>query len=276
MHRGDPCPDGTPGFPNGTTNGAKWYPLVGGMQDYNYIWGNCVEITLELSCCKYPFAHELSNYWMQNKKSLLVYIAQVHRGVRGLIMDTNGNLVSRASLKIQGRDVTFKSSKRGEYWRLLLPGTYTLGKRNAKSCTNFTFISNDRLCLTEVTADGYHPAEKTFTVNEGVITNLSIQLIPKGFVSNSGVVSGGGPNNDAVHLNVVNAGPVHNQSMSPISLPFLNNTVFNNETFVTDLPFFLSVRETSLTCRAEKHGLTSLLFSSWSFSWIFFTLFLCQ
>ena len=29
MHRGDVCPDGTPGFPNGTTNGAKWYQLIG-------------------------------------------------------------------------------------------------------------------------------------------------------------------------------------------------------------------------------------------------------
>ena len=128
MHRGDPCPDGTPGFVNGTTNGAKWYPLIGGMQDYNYIWGNCVEITLELSCCKYPFRTELEKFWIENKKSLLVYIAQVHRGVRGLIMDTNGNLVSRATLKIRDRNVTFKSSKRGEYWRLLLPGVYTLGK----------------------------------------------------------------------------------------------------------------------------------------------------
>lgn len=101
---------------------------AGGMQDYNYVWGNCVEITLELSCCKYPHRYELPNFWMQNKKPLLVYLAQVHRGVRGLVMDTNGNLVSRATLKIRGRDVRFRSSKRGEYWRLLLPGTYTIGE----------------------------------------------------------------------------------------------------------------------------------------------------
>lgn len=97
------------------------------MQDYNYIYGNCVEITLELSCCKYPYRSQLADFWAQNRKALLVYIAQVHRGVRGLIMDMNGNLVPRASLKIKGRDVAFRSSKRGEYWRLLLPGTYTLG-----------------------------------------------------------------------------------------------------------------------------------------------------
>ena len=128
--------------------------------------------------------------------------------------------------------------------------------------------------LTEVTADGYHPAEKTFTVNEGVITNLSIQLIPKGFVSNPGSVSGGGHSN--VHINVINAGPVHNESMSPTSFPLLNTTVFSNETSVTDLPFFLSVREPSYTSRSGKHGLTSLLFWLWSLSWISFTLFLCH
>lgn len=29
MHKGLACPDGLPGFTNGTTNGALWYPLIG-------------------------------------------------------------------------------------------------------------------------------------------------------------------------------------------------------------------------------------------------------
>lgn len=50
------------------------------MQDYNYVWGQCLEITLELSCCKYPPARELPAMWNDNKKALLAYVQQVHLG----------------------------------------------------------------------------------------------------------------------------------------------------------------------------------------------------
>ncbi|XP_053203498.1 carboxypeptidase D-like isoform X2 [Panonychus citri] len=161
MYQGKPCPGpgGTDGFPNGTTNGAHWYPLAGGMQDYNYIWEGCMELTLELSCCKYPYRHELSQFWMDNKQALLTYLGEAHRGVRGLITDINGNPIPRALLMIKGRNISFKSSDKGEIWRILLPGTYTV----------------------EVKAEGFESMSKTFTVNDGEITEIYLQLTPNEF-----------------------------------------------------------------------------------------------
>ncbi|KAL9317695.1 hypothetical protein ACSQ67_014212 [Phaseolus vulgaris] len=45
-------------FLGGITNGAEWYPLYGGMQDWNYIHAGCLELTLEVSDNKWPNATE--------------------------------------------------------------------------------------------------------------------------------------------------------------------------------------------------------------------------
>ncbi|XP_068218391.1 LOW QUALITY PROTEIN: carboxypeptidase D-like [Palaemon carinicauda] len=154
MHLGLPCKPGAPTFQNGTTNGAAWYPLTGGMQDYNYVWHGCMDITIELSCCKYPPSNELAKFWEDNRKALIRYLGEVHRGVRGFIKDEENHPIEGASIKLKNRDVGFQSTKYGEYWRILLPGVYTI----------------------EVYAEGFQPREEEFVVEESNPTLLNLTL----------------------------------------------------------------------------------------------------
>lgn len=72
-----PCKEPRERFIDGITNGAAWYSISGGMQDYNYAHTNCFEITLEIGCEKFPNATELPNIWEDNKNSLMTYLEQV-------------------------------------------------------------------------------------------------------------------------------------------------------------------------------------------------------
>ncbi|KAK2716158.1 hypothetical protein QYM36_010661 [Artemia franciscana] len=154
MHQGLPCKPGAAAFQNGTVNGAAWYPLVGGAQDYNYIWGGCLEITIEMSCCKYPPAAELPAHWEDHRLALLQLLGEARRGVRGMTVDGEGVPIPLAEMRIRNRDVGFKSSSRGEYWRILLPGDYII----------------------EVYKGGYEPREIAFKVVDDKPTILNIVL----------------------------------------------------------------------------------------------------
>ncbi|KAI2665321.1 Carboxypeptidase M [Labeo rohita] len=102
MHNSNSCSD-SQDFTHGITNGYYWYPLPGGMQDYNYVWAQCLELTLEISCCKFPPEAQLPGLWEANKPALLAYMQQVHLGVKGVVTDSNGKPVQNAVVEVVGR-----------------------------------------------------------------------------------------------------------------------------------------------------------------------------
>lgn len=48
------------------------------MNDFSYLHTNCFEVTVELSCDKFPHASELPIEWENNRESLLTYMEQVY------------------------------------------------------------------------------------------------------------------------------------------------------------------------------------------------------
>jgi len=152
MSTGESCPnDGRyyNHFNKGITNGAAWYSVKGGMQDWAYMNTNTLEITLELGCTKFPYKAKLRNLWSSNLGSLLSYLAQIHRGVTGFVLDDLTGLPLRDALiqvaVIRGSSSTspkpilhdVKPGAEGDYWRLLVPGRYqiTASRENYKSLT---------------------------------------------------------------------------------------------------------------------------------------------
>ncbi|XP_063061672.1 carboxypeptidase D isoform X2 [Engraulis encrasicolus] len=169
MHNGHPCEKLYPSefFKDGITNGAKWYNVPGGMQDWNYVNTNCFEVTIELGCVKYPHASDLRSYWEQNRRALLRYMHQVHKGVKGMVIDlTDGTGIPNATISVDGINHHVRTYKDGDYWRLLAPGVYNI----------------------TATAQGYSPMRITVSVQEKEAMEVNFRL-PR--LGGAGGLSGG-------------------------------------------------------------------------------------
>lgn len=142
-------------FADGIVNGASWYSVTGGMQDWNYVSAGCFEITIELGCEKFPSATELPRIWDENREALLRYIEQVHSGVTGFIRSTIGTPISNAVITIDNGKHATRSTVAGEYWKLLTPGTYQI----------------------VVDASGYELHRETITVSQNTSLRHDISLM---------------------------------------------------------------------------------------------------
>lgn len=152
MHQGNFCADN---FKDGITNGAYWYDVPGGMQDFNYIHGDCFEITLELTCCKYPPASKIAEEWENNQEALISYIELTHIGIKGFVFDSESRKgIADAVITVHGINKDVRTSAFGDYWRLLISGEYIVtasapGYKNETK--NIRLDSNNQLLVMNFT-----------------------------------------------------------------------------------------------------------------------------
>uniref|UniRef100_A0A8C4RF62 AE binding protein 1b n=1 Tax=Erpetoichthys calabaricus TaxID=27687 RepID=A0A8C4RF62_ERPCA len=112
----------------GIINGGSW-KSTSGMNDFSYLHSNCFELSLYLGCDKFPHESELPQEWENNREALLVFMEQVHRGIKGVVKDQGGNGLANASISVEGINHDVKTAVNGDYWRLLNPGEYRVTAR---------------------------------------------------------------------------------------------------------------------------------------------------
>jgi carboxypeptidase D len=116
-----------PSYDNGICNGADWYVIYGGMQDWNYLWHGANDITLEITNAKWPAATQLPAIWNGNQESMLSYLERVHEGIRGVVTDAVTGAPLAATVRVDGIDHSgYTDPARGDYHRMLLPGSYAI------------------------------------------------------------------------------------------------------------------------------------------------------
>uniref|UniRef100_A0A8C2KER1 Carboxypeptidase D, a n=1 Tax=Cyprinus carpio TaxID=7962 RepID=A0A8C2KER1_CYPCA len=146
-------------FKDGITNGAEWYNVHGGMQDWNYVNSNCFEVTIELGCYKYPPAADLPKYWEKNRRSLLQFIRQVHRGIKGMVIDSkDGSGIPNATITVDTVNHPITSNVAGDYWRLLVPGKYhlTASAQGYSSVSTFVNVPEEGVEIVNFTLTRIH------------------------------------------------------------------------------------------------------------------------
>lgn len=99
--------------------------VPGNMQDFNYLFSNCLEITAKLSCVKKPLNRKLQEEWEKNLPALMAFLETARGTVHGQVTDSSG-CAAMARIEVVGRARDTVTTERGEYWRVLSPGRFRI------------------------------------------------------------------------------------------------------------------------------------------------------
>lgn len=148
--------------PTGITNGADWYMIGGGRQDYMNGYRQCREVTVECSTTKNPSASTLPNYWNYNHNAMLTYMEQCLNGVHGFVYDASTSQpLDGVTVTVLNHDDAYSkvsTHEAGDFHRPIKGGSYT-----------FKFSK-----------DGYVDETVNVIVADGQRQNLTVHLTPGG------------------------------------------------------------------------------------------------
>ena len=169
-------------YNNGIINGAQWYMIGGGRQDYMNGYAQCRELTIECSNTKLPNPSQLPNFWNINKNSIFAYMTQCIYGIHGTVTDAANGQPLNATVTITNHDDSFSVVEShlpaGDYHRPIKGGIYDV-----------TYACN-----------GYYPQTFTITIAdyETVIQDVQLEagegLIPDFNANMTDVALGGSVN----------------------------------------------------------------------------------
>ena len=148
-------------YQNGVTNGAQWYMIGGGLQDYLCGYTQCRAISIHCSYTKLPSPSQMPTFWYRNKESLFALMNQCLYGIHGKVIDAENNQpIEGATIRLMGHDdqySTVSTYSDGFFHRPVKGGTYTL----------------------KITKHGYNPYEEEVTVADGEAVNINVALTPE-------------------------------------------------------------------------------------------------
>ena len=169
-------------YNNGLINGAQWYMIGGGRQDYMNGYAQCRELTIECSNTKLPNGSQLPTFWNINKNSIFAFMNQCLYGIHGTVTDAANGQPIHATITIANHDDSYSIVEShlpaGDYHRPIKGGIYDV-----------TYACN-----------GYYPQTFTITVDdyETVIQDVQLEagegLIPDFNANMTDVALGGSVN----------------------------------------------------------------------------------
>ena len=147
-------------YSSGITNGAAWYMIGGGRQDYMNGYAQCREETIECSSTKCPSGSQMPNFWNINKNSIFAYANQVLYGIHGTVVDAESKApIGGATVTLVGHDdqysIVSTQLPAGDFHRPIKAGTYNV----------------------RITKNGYEPYETQVTVADGQTVNIEAQMV---------------------------------------------------------------------------------------------------